>query len=211
MSTPYERIISFLDDDINRKDLKDSGAYDRRIQRALLKWHRKFMWTRDSLEEPIPFTNQNLNIQEIDLRNFTRFRFLRYVRDYDPNAINQTTEPPTQGVAGQFYAESAPEVMLDYFHTDKDWVMYRAGEMLRLRSRFPIKNVLVAYFIDPLLNPATGINSWIAELYPDLIAAEVKVRIFSDLGKDGELREAKLELADCVDNLFANNVRLALQ
>jgi len=211
MSTPYERIIEFLDDDVKRQDLKDSGVYDRRIQRALLKWHRKFMWSRDSLEEPVPFTNQNLNIQEIDLRNFTRFRFLRYVRDYDPNAINQTTEPPTQGVAGKFYAETAPETMLDYFATDKDYVMYRAGEILRLRSRFVIKNVIVGYFIDPLLNPVINISSWIAELYPDLIAAEVKVKIFGDLGKDSELKTAQMELAECADTLYSHNVRIALQ
>lgn len=209
--TPYERIISYLDDDVKRQDLKDSGVYDRRIQRALLLWHRKFMWSRDSLEEPVPFVNQSLNIQEIDLRKFTRYRFLRYVRDYDPTAINQTTEPPTQGVAGKFYAETAPEAMLDYFVTDKDYVMYRAGEMLRLRSRFAIKNVIVGYFIDPLLNPATAVNSWIAELYPELIAAEVKVRIFGDLGKGDEKKDAQMELADYAATIFANNVRLALQ
>lgn len=211
MGAVYNRIISYLDDDVNRADLKTAGVYDRRIQRALLKWHRKFMWTRDILEEPIVFANQNINIQEIDTRRFMRYRFLSYLRDYDPNAINQTTSPPTQGVAGEFYSECSPDSMRDYFGYDKDFVMYRAGEILRLRSKFVIKNCMIGYFIDPLLSPVANISSWIAELYPALVAAEAKVKIFADLGKDQEKKDAMQELAEEAETLFANNVRIGLK
>lgn len=206
--TPYERIISYLDDDINRPDLKVAGVYDRRIQRSLLKFHRKEMWNRDILENTVVFTDPTQFVQEFDLRKVVRFRHMAYVRQWDPDIINYTTTPPTQGTSVGDFVECSPDKMTDYFGYDKNFVMYRAGEMLRMRSKFPMKAILVGFFIDPLLEPVANINSWIADLYPNLIATDVCVRIFKDIGKDEESKGAIVERTELEQTLFANNLRI---
>jgi hypothetical protein len=206
--TPYARIISYLDDDIGRGDLKAAGVYDRRIQRSLAKYHRKEFWQRDIVDsDPILFPAPYAAVQQIDLRNLPRFRKLAYMRDYDPNATY--VDPTNQvkiGVAGVEYDEISLPFGTDYFGYDKNYVFYRAGEVVNLRSKGPIKAVLIGYYVDPLVEPVANINSWIADLYPDLIAADVKVRIFSDIGKDAEAKGARDERMDFEMNLFANNL-----
>ncbi|SRR5260221_3489746 len=209
--TPYQRIIQYLDDDVGRDDLKAAGIYDRRIQRSLLKYHRKEFWARDIVEDIIAYTDTSLSIQEIDLRNLARFRKLAYLRDFDPNAVNNNTNPPTMGLAGQHFTEISLPFSVDYFGYDKTFVYYRAGEILRLRSDTRMKNSLIGYFIDPLLEPVANVNSWLADLYPDLIAADVKVKIFGDIGKDDEKKDSKDERAESELTLFANNLYVSYQ
>lgn len=206
--TPYQRIIQLLDDDVGRADLKQAGVYDRRIQRSLAKYHRKEFWQRDIVDsDPVLFPAPQTALQQLDLRAFPRFRKLAYLRDYDPNAqyIDSTNQVKI-GITGAHYAEISLPFGTDYFGYDKDFVFYRAGEVINLRSRGPIKSVLLGYYTDPLVEPVANVNSWIADLYPDLIVADAKARIFADIGKSSEAKEAQIERAELELTLFANNL-----
>lgn len=205
--TPYQRIIQYLDDDVGRADLKAAGIYDRRIQRSLAKYHRKEFWQRDIVDsDPIIFP-QPSQLQQLDLRGLPRFRKLAYLRDYDPSAQSVNSQNQVQyGVAGPHYEEISLPFGTDYFGYDKNMVFYRAGEVINMRSRATIRAVLCGYYVDPLVEPVANINSWIADLYPDLIAADAKSRIFADIGKSGEAKEAQNERAEFELTLFANNL-----
>lgn len=206
--TPYQRIIQLLDDDVGRADMKAAGIYDRRIQRALGLWHRKEFWQRDIIDQdPIIFGNQTLAVQQINLMAIDRFRKLAYLRDYDPNASYLgSNNQVVYGVAGAEYEEISLPFSTDSFGYDKNYVFYRAGELLQLRSAAAIKAVLLGCYIDPVVEPVANINSWIADLYPNLIAATVKARLFSDIGKMDEAKAAQGEMMEESMTLFANNL-----
>jgi hypothetical protein len=88
--------------------------------------------------------------------------------------------------------------------------MYRSGDYIKINSSESIQEVLVGWFIDPLLEPIEACDSWILKDYPSLIAAAAKRRIFKDIGKDEESRAAKEEFEDELLRFQTNNIKLAV-
>jgi len=232
--TPYEIIYQYIIDDTKRPDLEE--IIQRRIRRALFKFHRIDMWKKDLIEQCYVFEQQNtaasttpvtganalfmnsgqppaLYIQEINCNLLTRMRTISYIRKW------QTVDPfgmaildPQNGqlgtVAGGDLTERAPDTMFDGYGYDVNDVFYRSGDSINIRSSTPLSQVYLGYFSDPYTQPIEQINSWIARDYPALIAAEVKAKIFSDIGKDEEKKGALQEVAQELAILQTNNVRV---
>lgn len=245
MATPYEIIKGYILDDVKRPDLAvadDTGLseIDRRIQRALLKYHRKDNWKADLIEQKyvfaieqsaVPttivtgaeslFMNQfgsianGVFIQQVNIRFLTRYRQTQYLRKWATvNAFGSAILDPASGTQGTVangdFTERSPDRMFDGYGGDINDVMYRSGDFINLRSSTPLNEVYIGYFSDPLLTPITSISSWIAEKYPSLISAEVSARIFKITGKDQESKDATMDVAAELLILEQNNVRLAL-
>ena len=237
MATPYERIYAFIQDDVKRPDLQD--VIGRRIQRALLKYHRKDNWKKDLIECRYIFPTPNsaivvqeitggnslfmnsmqqvgqLYVQQIDKEQLTRVRQFMYIRKWitvDQNGL--AVQDPVSGVigtsAGGDLTERSPDRMFDGYGGDLNDVFYESGQHVNIRSSTPLSQVFIGYFSDPVVEPVTSIASWIATMYPQLIAAEVAYRVFLSIGKNEEAGGAKAEVADELLNLQGNNIRLAL-
>jgi hypothetical protein len=237
MATPYERINNFIQDDVKRPDLQ--SVIDRRIQRALLKFHRKDNWKKDLIECRYVFPTANsavvvqeitggnslfmnsmqqvgqLYIQQIDKEQLTRVRQFMYIRKWitaDENGL--AIFDPQSGTlgtsAGGDLTERSPDRMFDGYGGDLNDVFYESGQFVNIRSSTPLSQVFIGYFSDPVVEPAANIASWIATMYPMLIAAEVAWRVFLSIGKNEEAGGAKQERDEELLNLQGNNIRLAL-
>lgn len=228
--TAVDTIYQYVLDETKRPDLQ--AEIYRRIQREVIYFHRKDMWKRDLIEQiytfgadascvttpkggdslfltSIPASQQYGNIQKIDLCCFPRLRFLQYVRKWQP----QMHDPDT-GTLGTFYGgdltERAPDRMFDGYGGDVSNVMYRAGNWLNLKSSTPLSKVAIGWFPDPLVEPIDQLCSWIADLYPSLIACRIKKTIFANTGKLEEAKAAKFMEDEELLSLYSNNVRIAM-
>lgn len=245
MSTPYEDIYAKIQDDVHRLDLGPvsaggTGEIDRRIQRALLKYHRKDNWKRDLIEQEYVFAleqtavpttivvgadslfmtqfgqvAQGVFIQQINLDYLTRYRQTAYIRKWQTVTRYGTsiTDPATgqQGtLANGDFTERSPDRMFDGYGYDINDVMYLSGNNINLRSSTPMSKAYIGYFSDPVITPVTDIASWIALGYQELLAAEVAAMIFKRSGKDEEAKAQAGVLAVEIGLLESANVRLAL-
>lgn len=211
----YSDVHQQVIDDTKRADLGDpniitggTGLIKRRIQRALLRYHRLDFWRKDfNLQEYVFQTSSMIQIMNAAL--FPRLRSIGFLRKYDSALVSQYTNN-TGMPRGSSFDEINPEKMLDGYGYDRRNTMYRAGTEIHLNSDIAIDRVLVGWFQDPLVEPIENNVDWILTDYKDLITADVKMRIFKDIGKDEENRSAKEELVMEIALLQTNNVRLSV-
>jgi len=237
MATPYERIYQYVQDDIKRPDLID--VIGRRVQRALLKFHRIDVWKKDLIEARYMFPTANsavvvqeitggnslfmnsmqqvgqLYVQQINKELLTRVRKMMYIRKWvttDQNGL--TTYDPQSGTlgtsAGGDLTERSPDRMFDGYGGDLNDVFYESGQFINIRSSTPLSQVFIGYFADPIIEPVANIASWIAVDYPQLIASEVAYRVALSIGKNEEAAGFKDSVSQELASLQANNIRLAL-
>jgi len=237
MTTPYERIYQYVQDDIKRPDLVD--VIGRRVQRALLKYHRIDVWKKDLIEARYIFPTANsavivqevvggnslfmnsmqqvgqLYIQQINKELLTRVRKIMYIRKWvttDQNGL--AVFDPSSGTlgtsAGGDLTERSPDRMFDGYGGDLNDIFYESGQWINVRSSTPLSQVFIGYFSDPIIEPITSAASWIAVDYPQLIAAEVAYRVALSIGKNEEAGGFKDSVNQELALLQANNICLAL-
>src|SRR5712691_472173 len=184
-------ILQNIVDDTNRPDKIEE--IKRRVQRAVMKHHRKDFYKKDHTDAIYIFLTTDKE-QVIDTTSLDRFRSLSYARkfqtlDIQGNPITPTTEK------GEL-SEVAPELAFDGYGFDKLDVMYRSGSDIKIRSSTSLDQLFIGYYQFPIIEPIANLNSWIAVEYPGLIAAEAKARIFKDIGKEDEYKSSREEAAE---------------
>jgi len=197
-------IIQAILDDTKREDKLEE--IKRRIQRAVMKHHFKDFYKKDHVDAIYAFLSSDTE-QIIDTTLIDRFRAVSYIRKFMTVDVNGNPIAPT--TEGGDLTETAPEKAFDGYGFDKLNVFYRSGSDIKLRSSTPLDQVFLGYYTFPLIEPLTSLSSWIAEEYPDLIAATVKQRIFKNSGKDDEAKTARDEETEELLVLQTNNIRLS--
>jgi hypothetical protein len=212
----YADLHQIILDDTKRDDMGDpaivpggSGVIKRRIQRSLLRFHRLDFWRKDFNIQEYAF-QQSQVIQIINLALFPRLRAVGFIRKYDPSLASQYNTSTFGLSTGQAFEEINPEKMLDGYGYDRRDTMYRAGDEVHLNSSIALASVLIGWFQDPQINPIETSQSWILTDYQDLLCADVKMRIYKDIGKDEERNTAREELLGEIALLQTNNVRLSV-
>lgn len=235
MPSPYEIIYEFIQDDVKRPDLEDE--INRRIQRAVQRYHRMDMWMKDHVDQVYVFENPqsavqqqavagsnvlymnqfaalNLYIQQIDTRLLVRPRFFTYIRKWmTTNPWGTAIVDPVTGRMGTAMngdlTEAASDSMTDAYGYDRTNVYYRSGEFIQLNSSTPLGQVYLGYFREPVVAPVERLNDWISTDYPSLIAADVKARTFAVIGKTEEANLASKEIQLELSILQTNNIRVS--
>lgn len=200
--TAYEICYQFIQDDVNRPDLEE--VIKRRIQRAVLKFHRMDFWKRDFVEQPYAFV-ENVAGQVIDLRFFSRLRAIGYMRK--ATFVQATNVYETYG---SHFTEMNPMMTFDGYGYDRTNTFYRQGDQIKLLSSEALQYMMIGWFQDPLLEPIIASDSWILRDFTSLIVAEVTNRIFKDIGKDSEAASKKEEVTSEVMLLQINATRVAV-
>lgn len=203
----------YITDDVGRPEMSEvdangSSIVRRRIQRAVLAMHRIDFWQKDFVEQKYAF-QYNQAVQVINLASFPRIRSIGYIRKFN-SSLASNADVSIFGQAGDMFKEINPQQVFDGYSYDRRNSMYRSGSTIKINSSESIQELLVGWFIDPLLDPIAVCDSWILTDYPSLIAAAAKRRIFKDIGKDEESRAAEQEFQDELLKLQINNTRLAV-
>ena len=193
----------YILDDTGRQDMSD--VIDRRIQRAVLKYHRIDFWKKDVIEQPYIWTISQ-NLQVLDTNLLPRFRAFAYMRKWDNNAFNPSTNANTGAVSGDIVEQSSLDRLMDGYGYDKQDIYIRTGTNIQINCSSAITQVLIGWFQDPDVSSPENITSWILTNYADLISAEVCARIFKDIGKDSEAASARDTVARELLILQTNNV-----
>jgi hypothetical protein len=155
-----------------------------------------------------------LSLLQLDKRLLTRFRAVQYMNKWtNQDVLGVRVQDPETGGLGTVWngelVERNPDSMFDGYGALASDVYYEAGDFIKIKSSTRLDQVYIGYLSDPLVEPVTSINSWIARDYPNLIAAAVKMRMFSDMGKQDELRTAGAELQAEQMSLLSNNIKLS--
>jgi len=201
--TAYQYII----DDVGRPDM--DAIIKRRIQRAVLAMHRIDFWKKDFVEQLYAFQYEQA-VQVLNKKLLPRLRAFGYIRKYNGDAASIADPTLFDGAVGDFFGEINPQQAFDGYGYNRVNKMYESGSSVKLLSSEAIQTVLIGWFVDPLLEPIEACDSWILTDYPGLIASHAKRRIFKDIGKDQESRDAQLEYDDELLRLQSNNIRLAV-
>lgn len=211
MPTPYETAVEYVIDDTQRPDFADPsvGIIQRRIKRAIQRFHLMDFWLKDFVEQIYAFQNTQA-IQIINTNLMQRMRAIGYIRKWDASMASQYQTNVTGAPRGSSFEEINPQRMLDGYGYDRRNTMYRSGTDIKLNSSEPINQVLLGYFVTPLIEPVAASDSWILREHPNLIASDASMRIFKDIGKDEESRNKREELAMEILQLQTNNIKLAV-
>lgn len=251
LDTALSLIYQYVQDDVNRPDMR--ARILRRIQRAILRYHRIDFWKQDTREQIYQFTDtpntaaaliprptganslfmtqfgQVTNtqfIQSLDINKLETFRHVWYLRKYMlTDAWGAYIYDPSTGLPGTVQggdlSERAADTMFDGYGYNTLNTFYRSANEIRISADTPLSMVYIGYYRDPRfttdIDETTGTvvpastDSWIAQRYPDLITADVKAKVFSDIGKTDEMRGAQLQVAQELALLQINNVRLGMR
>lgn len=209
----FDEAEQYIIDDTGRPDMAEvdangSSVIRRRIQRAVVAMHRIDFWKKDFIEQKHIFQN-NQAIQLLNTDQYPRLRAIGYLRKFN-SAIAAIPDPSFFGAGGQMFKEINPQNVFDGYGYDQRNTFYRSGNEIKINSSESFQELLVGWFIDPLIQPIEAANSWILQDYPGLIAAQAKRRIFKDIGKDEESRAAEQEYQDELLKLQINNTRVAV-
>lgn len=203
----FDTALQYIIDDTGRPELADVAK--RRIQRTVLKLHRVDFFKKDLIEQIHAFQYTQA-VQNLNEALYPRLRAIGYIRKFDTSAPANSDPSLFSGFAGDFFKEVNPQMAMDGYGFDKQNTMYRASGSIRLNSSEAINRVLFAWFRDPIIEPIEVCDSWILQYYPNLVACDVKKRIFKDIGKDEESRSSKEEYDEEFMTFLANNIRLAI-
>lgn len=224
--TPYETINQYILDDVGRPDMQ--SIIDRRIQRSLMNHHRMERFQKDLVEQIYVFTppetmaslytpegsnslfltnanpvNKNY-VQQIDKRLLTRWRLFIYLNKF--NTIDPLGNG--SGISGEI-TEKNPDSMFNAYGGQLEDVYYESGDYINIRASHALNQVFMGYISDPLIEPVASIYSWVAKDWPSVIAADVKRRIFGDIGKQDEQKSAEIEYKEQLLLFLGNNVKIS--
>jgi hypothetical protein len=196
---PWEIVYQYVVDDVKRFDMQD--IIKRRIQRALIKLHGMEFFAKDQVEESLVFPNGTANVQQIDLTLYPGFRCPSYIRLYQPNSTGVLTPDATGlDISGTTqngdFTEKSVTKMVDGYGYDIDRVYYFSGATINLRSVSAFDTIFWGYIINPSTEPIETCTDWMLINYPDLIACEIKQKLFRDIGKLEEAKAAASEYAE---------------
>lgn len=209
----FDEAEQYIIDDTGRPDMAEvdangSSAIRRRIQRAVIAMHRIDFWKKDFIEQRHAFQYMQA-IQILNLNLYPRLRAIGYLRKFN-SLIAAIPDPSFFGAGGQMFKEINPQLVFDGYGYDQRNTFYRSGDQIKINSSENFQELLIGWFIDPLIQPIELCNSWILQDYPSLIAAQAKRRIFKDIGKDEESRASELEYQEELLKLQINNTRVAV-
>ena len=169
--------------------------------------------------------NTNINVQVVDLAKLTGIRKIHYIRKFVlvDNFGNPVIDPTTGlwgTVQGGDLQEVSPDSMFDGYGYDKRNCWYLSGNDVKITSDTPFGRVFIGYIKDPITvldvsnqpntTPASNLSqtdSWIARDYPSLVAADVKKRVFGDIGKPDEARMSDADYKEELMTIFAHNIK----
>jgi len=164
----------------NRPDLVNETKLA--VKAATLKAHQSDFFPKDLFETGIAWPSPDY-IQSIEYRTLIpRWRAFKYLRKYDT-------------VPGAFITLLTPEQTLDRYSINKDDICYLAGEMLEIRSSTQDTNMILACYLNPILDENTY-SSWIALDHPYSIVYEAARSIFKQIGWDEQAASIKQEVAE---------------
>lgn len=172
-----------------RPDL--SAEIQTAIQAATLRAHQSDYYTRDVAESLLVLATadyaQTFNAQTA----LARFRNLKYLRKYDPTALNTNTGLAT-GEAGEIFEILDPTNIFDSYHVQKDNVAYLAGDTVNMRSMTgTFSQLLCGWYQNPVISPLTDADyvSWIARDTPFAIIYDACSIVFKTIGWDTEQKK----------------------
>jgi hypothetical protein len=165
----------------NRPDLVNETKLA--VKAATLKAHQSDFYPKDLYEIGISWPTPDY-IQSIEYRTLVpRWRAFKYLRKY------------TSGSPAGFIKLLTPEMTLDRYSINKEDVCYLAGEMLEIRSSTQDVNMILACYINPIIDENT-FSSWIALDHPYAIVYEAARSIFKQIGWDEQAASIKQEVAE---------------
>lgn len=176
----------------NRADL--TAEMDLAVMQAVRAAHRAGNFFRDLVT--LPLVGQPTDqIQQIDLSA----------------VLTNSRKLATIGPTGTDLQYSEAHV-LDLFDQDKYprlnvyWVI---GNTLNIRAASPSAELTITYYKHPTVSPIASLDSWIAQIYPDYIAAAAASTVLAVIGEQ-EIKTRVEKLAAMglegliADNLFAS-------
>lgn len=177
MLTPQQQLFQSLVDDVTlltkRPELDEEIALY--VQQATITAHNLAFFPRD-LEVKVVQLPNAVNIFQLDIPSlFPRLRSLESVRGLDVNG-NPTTSPKIDIVEiGEVYDPVYTSML-------RANIAYVGGTSLNIRA--PITGAaMVSYYAAPNTRP-DFYNSWIAQLFPQVITQRAAQLLFNDTGDD---------------------------
>lgn len=185
----YAELVATVVDITGRPNL--IPQIQRSIAKATLKAHLIDFWLRDIVEKKVSAEVSSVapRFELYISTQLPRFRKLAYLNGYDDTVI-----PPC--VLQQF-SEVDPTGIRDLYYNKKENVCYYAGDIITIYTNQTPPKFLIGYFTYPKVQ-STDYESWIAEMFPDVITDEASVEIFGSIGDFDEANRRK--------NMFKENI-----
>lgn len=178
------------------------------IKQATLKMHQSDFYPRDMVNTVLQFEDLDF-IQDFQLAVLANFRMFSYIRFYDMTQSDPATGLPV-GLAGDYFKEVDPSLAIDSYSVDVPWRYYVAGQTVKLFAPVNFQYLLVGYYSNPTVSPATAFSSWIAEAHPYAIILEACRVIFKIIGFDEQAAQFDRFVAEQLALLKANNLKTSV-
>jgi hypothetical protein len=165
----------------NRPDLVNETKLA--VKAATLKAHQSDFYPKDLFEVGISWDTPAF-IQSIEYRTLIpRWRAFKYLRKYAGNT------------PGEFIKLLTPDQTLDAYSFNKENICYLAGEMLEVRSSTQDDYMILACYINPILDE-NSYSSWIALDHPYAIVFEAARMIYKQIGWAEEAQTMRQEVGE---------------
>lgn len=161
------------------------------IRAATVKLHGMEFWREDRVEESIAVTVVEGEFS-LDLSSALAYqvRHLAAIR---------------KGSDYIYFDEIDPKQLLDQFGYKRYNSFYRIGNILKFLSDTTETEIVVVYYKQPVAVEA-GYTSWIADMYPLLVALEAANFVFSSLGDKEQEAKIKTMIAEHIGVLTINHL-----
>jgi hypothetical protein len=84
-------------------------------------------------------------------------------------------------------------------------IYYVVGNTLNIRANAPTSSISLTYYRMPVLNPISGLDSWIADLYQDLIICDAAASILAMVGEPEVKDRVEKIAASILEDLIEDN------
>ena len=161
------------------------------IRAATVKLHGMEFWREDRVEESIAVTVVEGEFS-LDLAADLAYavRHLAAIR---------------KGSGHVYFDEIDPKQLLDQFGYKRYNSFYRIGNTLKFLSDTAETEIFIIYYKQPIA-VETGYTSWIADMYPLLVALEAANFVFSSLGDKEQEAKIKGMIAEHIGVLTINHL-----
>lgn len=177
----FSELLSDVYTITNRPDLVAESKLA--VKAATLKAHQSDFYPKDIFETGINWPTPAY-IQSLDYRTLVpRWRAFKYLRKY------------TSGAPSSFLQLLTPEQTLDRYSVNKEDICYLAGEMLEIRSSTQDDYMILACYLNPILDE-NSYSSWIALDHPYAIIYEAARSIYKQIGWDEQAQQIRQEVGE---------------